>query len=410
MKFIFLFILFLITACSNQSPIKPQFYSSNIYVYENQYILERKGDWCDWYPGSGINACDVPKIPGTFVSLDGRFGPVQLISTVNNIDTKIVPYDANHDKCLTEYQDLDCSPNYVLRVNDSYPDPHLEKLWGLWGGNGTNAILNDLRVSESENVVIAVLDTGIDIEHPDLQDNIWKSYNAISGGKDITDVVGHGTHVAGTACAVGGNGIGIAGVTWKCKILGIKFLGGKDGSGALYDAVKGVRYVNSLARKHKDLRFVINASFGGGGYSSSMNNAIRQANSLGVLFVAAAGNEHNNNDRKPSYPANYKQPNVISVAAIDKHGRLANFSNYGRKSVHIAAPGVDIYSTLPKNEYTFYSGTSMAAPHVAGAIALLWAKYPRWKARNIRVKILKGRTLRSLRGKTLTSKTLDLNG
>lgn len=224
-------------------------------------------------------------------------------------------------------------------------------------------------------VAVAVIDTGVDYTHPDVGPNVLAGYGRdFSGdttGTDAMDDNGHGTHVAGTIGALGDNGQGLAGVAWDVRIIPLKFLDA-NGSGTLSGAVRAIEYMVQLKEETGVNIIAANNSWGGGGYSSPLESAIRSANDAGIIFVAAAGNEANDNDDSPSYPASYAVPNVVSVAAVDSFdGTLAYFSNYGASSVHIAAPGVDIASTYPGNQYAKLSGTSMAAPHVTGALALL---------------------------------------
>jgi subtilisin family serine protease len=241
----------------------------------------------------------------------------------------------------------------------------------------------------SSSVIVAVLDSGVDYTHPDLAANIWINQGEIAGnGIDddhngfVDDVYGwnfvsnnnnpmaddapsfHGTHVAGTVGAVGDNGRGISGHAQVVKIMPIKFLG-SNGSGYTSDAVKGIDYA---IKNHAQ---IINNSWGSGTYSQSLSDAISRARAAGILFVAAAGNSAANNDTSNFYPANYSQDNVISVAATDSGDALASFSNYGGGRVHIASPGVNIYSTLNGNSYGTKSGTSMATPLISGVLAMM---------------------------------------
>ncbi len=299
--------------------------------------------------------------------------------------------------------------NYKLSVESA--DPLYSRLWGLNNTGQTGGRFDaDIDAPEawriqsgSRSVTVAVIDSGVDYRHPDLAANIWRNVREIAGdGIDndrngfVDDIVGydfanrdnnpmddngHGTHVAGTIGAVGNNSLGVIGVSPNVSIMPLKFLA-RDGSGFTMDGVRAVDYATRMGAD------VINASFGGGGYSQAMYDAISRANSAGVLFVAAAGNAANNNDWRPSFPANYDLPNVISVAATDHNDRLANFSNYGRNTVDLAAPGVNILSTLPGSRYGFLSGTSMAAPHVAGAAALLFAQNPNQSVAQVKSKLL----------------------
>ena len=282
-------------------------------------------------------------------------------------------------------------------------DPMFGKLWGLSNtGSNTGAFFGgvkgmDVNAVEAwkietgrSDVVIAVIDTGLDYTHPDLQGNIWNNpaeingqvgvdddgngiiddihgANFITGSGDPADDHGHGTHVSGTIAAVHGNGIGVKGVMAHAQIMGLKFLNAQ-GSGTLEDAIKAVDY----ATAHKV--DVMSNSWGGGGYSELLKQAIARASDAGIVFVAAAGNSTNNNDKNAEYPAGYQLPNMISVAAHQGGGSRASFSNYGVSTVHIAAPGTNILSTVAGGGYKAMSGTSMATPHVSGAVGLLLSR------------------------------------
>jgi hypothetical protein len=235
----------------------------------------------------------------------------------------------------------------------------------------------------------------------------------------------HGTHVAGTIGAQGGNGVGVAGINWNVSIISGKFLGANGGT--LADAVEAVDYFTSLKNRQKLNIVALNNSWGGGGYSQALHDAILRAAKAGILFVAAAGNGDSsghglNNDSTPNYPSNYDTRQgtstesaasynaVIAVAAIDSNGNKASFSNYGATKVHLGAPGVGIYSTLPNGTYGSYSGTSMATPHVTGAVALYASTHPGATADQIRSAILSSVTpTPSLTGITSTGGRLDLS-
>jgi hypothetical protein len=184
----------------------------------------------------------------------------------------------------------------------------------------------------------------------------------------------HGTHVAGTIGAVGNNGLGVVGVNWQVKLMALKFLDA-DGAGTLADAVTAIDYVVDMKNRGVNVR-VANNSWGGAGYSAALEQAIARARDAGIIFVVAAGNDSTNNDEEPSYPASYSLDNMVTVAAIDSEANLADFSNYGEETVEIAAPGVNILSSVRDGGYDSFSGTSMATPHVVGALALLFAYAP----------------------------------
>ncbi len=281
----------------------------------------------------------------------------------------------------------------------------------------------------SSSVVVAINDTGVDYNHVDLAANIWTNPGEIAGnGIDddhngfIDDIHGydfvnndgnpmddanHGTHVAGTIAAVGNNGIGIAGVNWSASIMALKFLD-NEGVGYLSDALAAINYATMMRSTYGVNVRVSNNSWGGGPYSSALLAAIQANNNAGILFVAAAGNESTNNDVIPQYPANYASPNVISVAATTSSDQLASFSCYGATTVDIAAPGESIYSTITGNRYAWFSGTSMATPHVAGVAALAWAVAPNASVAEVRNAILQGADpLASLSGKVATGGRLN---
>merc|ERR1719356_2006786 len=192
---------------------------------------------------------------------------------------------------------------------------------------------------------------------------------SLNNGDPLDDNI-HGTHCAGTIAGVGNNGIGITGVAWTgVKLMALKFLG-HDGSGRTSDALAAVDYAVAHGAR------ITSNSWGGGGSSSAMRVAIERAEASGLLFIAAAGNSATNNDVMPHFPSNYQVGNVISVASTQMHGSLSGFSCYGHKTVHVAAPGSDILSTAPGNQYKTLSGTSMATPHVSGLAALIWMYRP----------------------------------
>ena len=290
-------------------------------------------------------------------------------------------------------------PNYIVSLDVVPDDPLFAQQWALvntgqTGGKPDADIDADQAWSVStgrSGVVVAVIDTGVDYRHPDLAANIWTNPGEIPGnGIDddgngyVDDVHGydfinhdndpmddnfHGTHVAGTIGALGDNGIGVAGVCWRVSIMPLKFLG-SEGSGNTADAAEAVDYATRMGAD------LTSNSWGGGGFSQTLYDAIAAAGEHEIAFVAAAGNNNNDNDRNPFYPATYDLPNIISVAATDAQDARASFSNYGATTVDLGAPGVRILSTLPNNSYGLLSGTSMATPHVAGACALIRALSP----------------------------------
>jgi len=267
-------------------------------------------------------------------------------------------------------------------------DPSLDKAYGLAKIGATTAWATH---KGSKEFIVADIDTGIDYNHEDLGFNVWRNPNP----SDKKDMVGfdfvhndglpfddneHGTHTAGTIGATGGNGIGVSGVSQRVSIMGLKFLAG-DGSGTTADAIRAIDYAIGHGAK------VLSNSWGGKGDpdNQALKDAIDRAQQKDVLFIAAAGNDGTDNDgSNASYPAAFDNDNIVAVAATDSNDGLAYFSNYGKKTTHVAAPGVNVYSTIPGNKYKNASGTSMACPHVAGAAALVWSKHPDWNYKKVK--------------------------
>lgn len=349
--------------------------ASHVKVLEGQYLIRPK--LADRQAGTQ-SASDVELYkPG-----------VSLFS----VGEKVVDFDPSDNTCaglLASGEASFCEPNFYVEAYAYSNDPMFSSLYGM---NQMGAPQAWDRSTGSSSVVVAVIDTGVDYNHSDLAANIWTNPGEIAGNGidddgngwvddvhginaytntgDPLDDNGHGTHVSGTIGAVGNNGVGVIGVNWNVKIMGLKFLSA-GGGGSIFGAIKAIRYlIDQKVRYGLDVK-VANNSWGGSGYSKALEDSIREANDAGIIFVAAAGNESTNNDVLPSYPANFDVPNVVSVAAIDSEQALAFFSNYGVTNVDIAAPGVSILSTLPSGQYGSLSGTSMATPHVSGALALL---------------------------------------
>jgi thermitase len=317
--------------------------------------------------------------------------------------------------------------NYREPIDNNLPnDPMFSEQWALnnTGQNGgkekahVEALKAWLKTKGSDKVVVAVLDSGVDYTHQDLVSNIWfrpdnipqykddelgtfndeHGFNATDNVSDPMDDNGHGTHCAGIIGAEGNNDEGIAGINWNVQIMPLKFLG-KGGFGTTKDAIEAINYAIDRKQKGVNIR-VISASWGSTQYSKALEDAIRAAGEAGILFVAAAGNDGSSNDKRPHYPSNYDLPNVISVAATDKNDQLASFSNFGTKTVHIAAPGKEILSTWLGDQYREASGTSMATPYVSGVAALVLAVEPDLTVAKLRERLLKSvDKLDSLNGK-----------
>lgn len=308
-------------------------------------------------------------------------------------------------------------------------DPQFNDQWALANsgqrggkqGADISATLAWATTTGSNKVVVAVLDSGVDYTHEDLVQNMWMrpaglapyhdndlgtiddeyGYNAVDSASDPMDENGHGTHCAGIIGAEGENNVGIAGVNWNVQIMPLKFMNA-GGFGTTKDAVEAINYVIDRKKVGVNVR-IISASWGSTQRSRALEDVIRKAYENGILFVAAAGNATTNNDRNPHYPSSYNVPNVVSVAALDRYDQLAKFSNYGVKSVAIAAPGVDILSTWLGNAYEEKSGTSMATPVVSGVAALILAENPRMSVDELKKKLLASTDpIVALKGKTVT--------
>ncbi len=332
---------------------------------------------------------------------------------------------------VLKYAEADSLVHASLAPND--PD-----FGGQWGLNNTGQTSGTPHadidatdawaiVNQSPNVLVAVIDSGIDFNHPDLQPNIWTNpnpgrygypndlhgWNFYANTNSPQDDFFHGTHCSGTIGAVGSNSLGVTGVTWHVKLLPLKFLD-SEGSGYTSDAVNAISYATEVGAK------IMSNSWGGGGYSQALKDAIDAANTAGILFVAAAGNDGTDTDTNPTYPADFTSANIISVAATDDNDQLASFSNYGTTSVQLAAPGVGILSTFPTvataamtqeglpTSYGQISGTSMATPHVSGVAALALAQNPSLTVAQLRALLLQRVTqLPQLSGLVQTSGRLN---
>ena len=332
----------------------------------------------------------------TFTLMNELKALPEVIYAEPNFIYKAVGSDANSDSLYDKLWGLNNTGSNEPDRNGGYSgspglagsDINAEKAWGITKG--------------SNKVVIAVIDTGIDYNHPDLKDNMWVNTSEVAGnGKDddgngyIDDVYGwnaqadngnpmdgnaHGTHCAGTIGARH-NSIGVAGVMNDVSLMAVKFLS-DSGSGSLADAVEAIDYATKM---NVD---IMSNSWGGGGFSQTLEDAIKAAKNKGILFVAAAGNDGTNNDSSPHYPSNYQVDNVISVAAHTNGDSMATFTCYGKRTVHVAAPGHNILSTTPNNGYKVFSGTSMATPHVSGVLGLLLSQTGRQDVKAIRERLM----------------------
>ncbi|HEX5742876.1 MAG TPA: S8 family peptidase [Flavobacteriaceae bacterium] len=340
-------------------------------------------------------------------------------------------------------------PNWIYQHFATSNDTYFTNgsLWGMYGDTSSPANQFGSQAAEawangkigSNTVYIGIIDEGYMYTHEDLAANAGTNTGEIpNNGVDddrnglIDDVYGwdfdgnnntvfdgvdddHGTHVAGTIGGVGGNGKGVAGVVWNVKLMSAKFLGNTGGT--TVNAIKAVDYFTDL--KQRGINIVAtNNSWGGGGFSQGLYDAIERANLQGILFVAAAGNATNNNDTTPSYPASYLNSNIIAVASITNTGALSSFSNWGANSVDLGAPGSGIWSTVPVRSkgkvvsgYASYNGTSMATPHVAGAVALYVSSNPGASVSTVKNAILNSTVPNtSLSNKCVTGGRLNVSG
>jgi subtilisin family serine protease len=341
-------------------------------------------------------------------------------------------------------------PNWIYTHSATSNDPYYTNgsLWGMYGDATSPANQFGSQAGEAwaaghtscGDVWVGVIDEGYMYTHTDLAANAGTNPGEIPGnGIDddgngyVDDVYGwdfdgnnntvfdgvdddHGTHVAGTIGAVGGNGTGVAGVCWNVKLINAKFLGKRGGTTA--NAIKAVDYMTDLKTRHGLNMVATNNSWGGGGFSQGLQDAIGRAGNAGILFIAAAGNSGANNDTTASYPSNYPNANIIAVAALTSSGALASYSQYGATTVDICAPGSGIYSTVPARSqgnvvsgYASYSGTSMATPHVAGAAALYKSSHPGASAADVKAAIMGSAVpTASCNGKVVSNGRLNVSG
>lgn len=320
-------------------------------------------------------------------------------------------------------------------------DPSFNRQWPLANTGANNGISGadidaaaawDVRTDASE-IIVAVIDTGVRLDHPDLAANLWRNpleipgngrdddgngyvddvhgINAITGTGNPSDDTGHGTHVAGIIGAVGNNGVGISGVAWRVRIMPLKFLGGVAGRGSTSDAIECIDYAIRQGAH------IINASYGIEAgpvpfFDPAEFDAVRQARDAGIIFVAAAGNDGADLDLLAHYPASYRLENVVAVGNSANRDEPSPSSNFGSGSVELFAPGTEVYSLSNStlNPYATQSGTSMAAPHVAGALALVKAQFPNDTYRQLINRVLRGvEPVPALTGRAQTGGRLNLD-
>lgn len=314
-------------------------------------------------------------------------------------------------------------------VEDSKPNDLNYRLWGLdnqgrdFGKRGADISAREAwginKGDRKNGPVVAVIDTGVDVTHPDLVDNLWVNtgeipgdgidndgngvvddvhgYNAFHDNNDLSDVMVHGTHVAGTVGAVGNNGLGITGVAQEAQLMTIRIFG-ESGHTNEATVLRGLAYADKMGAR-------ITTNSWGGIHSQAMEEAFA---SSPALHFASAGNSGRDNDVKPHFPGSYDMDNMVAVAATTNKDKLGGFSCYGAESVDLAAPGQKIYSTMPGHRYKHFSGTSMATPHVTGAASLILSEYPDLTNEEVKARLLNGTdALPELEGKMVSGGRLN---
>ena len=367
---------------------------------------------------------------------------VRSYASVDGLHLVKLPKTISVKEAIKLYQQrpdvLYAEPNYIVHTLVTPNDPGFGLLWGLENSGQTGGTPDaDIDAASawglttgSASVVVAVIDTGIDYTHPDLANNMFRNtadcdangvdddgngvvddcygINTYNNTADPMDDNGHGSHVSGTIGAAGSNGVGVVGVNWDVQLMACKFLGA-GGSGSTDGAVACLNYVALMKDRGVNI-IATNNSWGGDAFSQSLYDAIDALRQRGILFIAAAGNAGADNNTGLFYPASYYLPNVIAVAATTETDGLASFSNYGKQTAHLGAPGTNIVSTTPGDTYATLSGTSMATPHVTGVAALLKAQDPSRDWRAIRNLILAGGDDRASLTDTITGKRLNAYG
>lgn len=403
--------------------------------------------------GSFAFAKSVPQfVPGEFVvKLKEDNISLNLMTLKKNLDAKKVRALRGYKNWFLVTSDNDIEslkrnpsieytePNYFYRAELRPSDKFYSSQWGLKnvGQKDTDGRIGkvdfDINIERawdvttgSSQVVVAVIDTGVSYKNKDLAPNAWVNEKEMSGKSGIDDDQngyvddvygydfvnedgeplddqGHGSHCAGTIGARGNNDIGMAGINWQVRIMPVKFLS-DEGSGTLAGALESIRYAVDNGAK------VLSNSWGGGSFSQALEDAIKYTNSKGALFVASAGNDGEDSDEYPHYPSGYDVPNVVSVAALNNAGQVSDWSNFGLKTVHVAAPGENILS-IALGTYDSWSGTSMATPFVSGIAALSLSRNMNLTGVQLKAKIMGSvRKVDSVKDKVITGGIVDAFG
>ena len=431
-----------------QTPAGTQF-STEIVSWQGNTERMVRGEWLiELSDASTHGVTTVSDVSGMF--RDAPF-PVSVVGGLGRVGSLVVYAGAEPAVAEPWFAGLGVvrtvEPNLMRQIslipNEDVSPGRFRELYGL---NNTGQVIGvaglpdaDMDAPEawdlttgSEDVVVGVIDTGIDYTHPDLAGNMWKNpgeilnnglddddngfiddyygYDFINGDSNPADDQGHGTHVAGTIGAIGNNGVGVVGVNWKVRLMALKMMD-STGNGPASAQIAAVNYVTMMAQRGVNL-VATNNSYGGGGYSSVEFGAIAANGAEGVLFAAAAANSGRDNDlSNPNYPSSYTLDNIIAVAATNNLDQKPSWSNWGLVSVDLAAPGVAILSTTRNNTYGYSSGTSMATPQVAGAVALAAAYKPSATAAEIRTAMFDSvDKISSMTGKVATGGRLNVRG
>ncbi|MNK07412.1 Thermophilic serine proteinase precursor [compost metagenome] len=374
-----------------------------------------------WWIASGCVAVLFFGALGVYLYTSEEYSPSRSQSSMKKDDSRLF-----ESKITSQTKRVEDEPSALFN------DPAINQAWGLKKSDAARA----WSVTKgSRDIVVAVIDTGIDIRHEDLANNLWKNpgetgldsfgkdksingrdddgngfiddvygWNFVSHNNKLDDNHGHGTHIAGIIGAEAGNGKGIIGIAPEVSLMILKYYDPKvPGTDNLKNTVAAIKYAVDKGAH------IINYSGGGTEFSKEEHDAIAEANKKGILFVAAAGNERSNSDQHHYYPADYKLKNIISVTAIDPSTEVLSSSNYGVETVDIAAPGQNILSCLPGNSYGYMTGTSQATAFVTGAAALVMTHKQSFSAAETKKYILStGDAQSQLASKTRTSRQLNL--
>ncbi|MBQ7568812.1 S8 family serine peptidase [bacterium] len=423
---------------ANMAPHEP----GEILVKTKPSLFKGADSIAERYGASLIEKFDMPSQMGV-ESADGELIHLKLPAGMTTAqamaamekDGTIEYAVPNHVYQMEDFQQVgDTMTAEQLKNAQKMPNDLSDKMWDMHNvGQNGGTVDADIDAPEAwakttglpngQGPVIAMIDSGVDFNHPELRNNIlvnqgeipdngidddgdgvvdnYWGYNAYSQNGDVMDHSGHGTHVAGTIAAEGNNGSGVVGINWTASLMPIRIFN-DNGSTNAAAIIRGINYATSHGAR------ITTNSWGGGGANEAIKEAFEKSH---CLHMMSAGNTGTNNDVHPHYPSDYDLPNNLAVAATDRNDQLANFSCYGQKNVDIAAPGKDILSTVPGGKYAVYSGTSMATPHVTGAVGLLLAQDPTMSNDEIKERIMNGGDkLPQLDGKVASGARLNVNG